>query len=441
MNSDLMKLSAFSRRCFVERAAKSFLGVSLGSLAGRALAAGGANLPDYPKGKGKAKSIIYLFMDGGMSHLDTLDPKPEKKDVQGPIGAIQTKIPGVQFGSVLPKLAQRADKFAVVRSLHHTMGNHEIGKYKVWTGYEQQTGITHPAMGAWVAKQAERLNPNLPSYVKMGGLAGHPANGFFEVKHAPLPITSPTEGIQNVKLRGEMTMDEFRRDLSLAQRIDRNFLARFDSKQVRAYGDLYKDAIAMMTSKDLGAFDIGKEPKEVQQRYGDDDFGKGCLLARRLVEHGVRFVEVSLGGWDTHTDNHKGVADRAKTLDGVLSALLDDLAAKGLIDSTLVVLTTEFGRSPKIDEYAGRNHFPIAYSSILAGGGVQGGQVHGKTSADGSYVVDGMIRPWELNSTIAYALGLDIYNMEMPFPGGQLFSIAGKDTQIDKAQPLTNLFS
>ncbi len=389
--------------------------------------------------KATAKRVIYLFMEGGMSHIDTFDPKPDNKAVQGPVGVIGTNVDGIRVTSNLPKVAKQMDKIALIRNMSHTQGNHEPGQYKFRTGYENQAGIIHPALGAWATALGKRNNPNLPPYVRVGGLGGHPASGFMEVKYAPLPISNPESGLSNSARPEGLSEERFEQGLALSRALDEAYISRYSSKDVRAYGDFYNDAVTMMSSADLDAFDLKKEPEEMRAAYGGDRFGQGVLLARRLVERGVNFVEVDLGGWDTHIDNHIGVAERSNILDQVLGTLLQDLSAKGMLEDTLVVMGTEFGRQAKIDKFKGRNHYPIAYTCLMAGGGVRGGQVIGETNEDGMEVVGDKVGVMDFNATIATALGLDTMKLFEPFKGAQKFSIIGKDTDPNKGKPIAGL--
>jgi uncharacterized protein (DUF1501 family) len=222
--------------------------------------------------------------------------------------------------------------------------------------------------------------------------------------------------------------------LSLSREFNQAFEARFPQQQVRAYGAAYDHAIKLMKSRDLAAFDLTAEPDSMREAYGGDAFGKGCLLARRLIERDVRFVEVSLGGWDTHQDNFPRVEARAALLDQALSTLLQDLSSRGLLDETLVVLATEFGRTPKINQNNGRDHYPKAFSCLLAGGGVKGGSIVGSTDGRGAEVISDPVTIPDFNATIAYALGLPLDQI-VTAPSGRPFTVA------DKGQPLKQLFS
>ena len=425
MNSDL------SRRHFVSRAAKSFLGVS-------ALAA----LPDFARAAGAgastlkqvatAKRVIYLYMEGGMSHLDTFDPKINP-DVMGPTKLRDTRVDDLKLSDNLPLLARHADKLAVIRSMNSTQGAHKQGNYYMHTSYEMRSSIRHPAMGAWLLKFNGQGNPTLPGNVVIGNNSTHPGAGFFESSLSPLMIRDPEGGLQNSAMARGMTEDKFNFHRTLAEQLDAPFVARYDQKNVRAYTDMYDDAVKLMRSKDLAAFDLSAEPEAMKERYGKNAFGHGCLLARRLLEHGIGFVEVSLGGWDTHNSNFVNVPERASLLDAALSTLLDDLARRGLLDDTLVVLATEFGRTPEINTNEGRDHHPKAFSCVLAGGGIRGGTVHGRTDERGATVLEKPVEVRDFNATIAYALGLPL-DQVLYSPSMRPFTVA------DKGQPLVELF-
>lgn len=428
-----MKISSdLSRRHFLSRAAESFLGVSaLGSLPDWAFSEGG-NTPPTPLRKNPAKRAIYLYMDGGMSHLDTFDPKDDR-GVMGPTKRVQTGIDELSLSNNLPLLAKRADKFAVVRSIATTQGAHKQGNYFMHTSYEIRSSIRHPAMGAWLLKFKGRANPSMPGNVLVNGRPSHPGAGFFEASLSPLSVGNPEEGLKNTTLAKGMTDEKFDFNRALAEKLDVPFIERYDQKNVRAYTDMYDDAIQLMRSSDLVGFDISKEPEEVRKRYGKSSFGQGCLLARRLLQHGVSFVEVDMGGWDTHNANFVNVPELAKNLDVALSALLDDLISMGMYDDTLVILATEFGRTPVINSNAGRDHHASCFSCVLAGGGIKGGTAYGITDERAAKVLEKPLRICDFNATIAYGLGLPIEQVVFS-PSQRPFTVA------EKGKPVTELY-
>ncbi len=435
MNASLLASDPLSRRHFINQAARTFLGVSAATLAGgnRALAVPGENTSKL-KQVPTARNVIYLYMNGGMSHMDTFDPKPKQADLMGLTETIDTNVDGMQFSNNLPLLARQADKMAVLRSMASTQGAHEQGNYYMHTSYTLRSSIRHPSMGAWLQKFQDRGNPSLPGTVMIGNESRHPGAGFFESRFSPLMISDPAGGISNVRMSPWFTEDRFNDRLDVARKLDRQFAETYDLKNVRAYNDMYTDAVKMMKSEELKAFDIDAEPAALREKYGTDRFGQGCLLARRLVEHGVRFVEVSFGSWDTHNANFTRVPDLCEELDAAMSTLLQDLEARGLLNDTLVVLATEFGRTPDINQNDGRDHHPAGFSCVMAGGGIKGGQVHGSTDERGDKAVDSVVTIPDLNATIGYALGLPLDNV-IYSPSKRPFTVA------DKGKPLDHLFA
>lgn len=435
MKDLLSKLDDVSRRQFAEYAAKTFLGVSLLPAVGAATAfAADEEKPEEPTPRtSPAKSIIYLYMSGGMTHLDTFDPKPGA-ETQGPVQAINTSASGVQISEYFPQLARQVDKAVLVRSLSSTQGAHERGRYLMRTSYSQRGTIRHPALGAWMLRHSGRLNKSLPGNVRIGGDSRHPGAGFMEAEFSPLPIGDPTAGLQNSKLARGTTQSQFDNRLALSTALDQEFRARFNQKQVRSYNDAYDDAVRLMTSEELEAFNIYREPEQIRSAYGDNPFGQGVLLARRLVENKVRFVEVTLGGWDTHQSNFVRVPERTDLLDRALGALLADLDDRGLLDETLVVVASEFGRTPTINQNAGRDHYPRAFSGLIAGGGIQGGQAYGSTDEKGVDVADDLLAVPDFNATIAYGLGLPLRKI-VKSASRRPFTVA------HKGEPVTHLYS
>ncbi|MBI3856599.1 MAG: DUF1501 domain-containing protein [Planctomycetes bacterium] len=423
-----------SRRRFLSGAAMSLLGVgSLPLLESLAAAQDKQQDGPAPLRPATAKNVIYLFMTGGMTHLDTFDLKPGAA-TQGPTEALKTAVDGIQISSHLPNLARHMDKIAIINSLNSTQGAHAQGQYFMHTSYTLRGTIKHPTMGAWLNLMGGRQNPNLPGHVQIGGGSNGASAGFLESRFAPLPIGDPAGGLQDSARAAGVSGETFDRRLERAKAMNKEFAAAHDQKEVRAYSDMYDEAVRLMSSKDLEAFDLRKEPENLRQAYGTSSFGQGCLLARRLIENKVRFVEVEQGGWDTHNENFESMEEKLPVIDQALSALLSDLDSRGLLEETLVVLTTEFGRTPKIvTERMGRNHYPKAFSGLMAGGGIRGGQKYGKTDATGEEVVENKVSVPDFNATIAYALGLPLDHI-VHSPSGRPFTVA------DKGKPVTALF-
>lgn len=422
-----------NRRLFLANAAKTLLGVGaapafLQGLPGTARAALGPGL-GLPDRANPAKSVIYLYMSGGMTHLDTLDPKPGHEN-QGPVTSIPTKADGVRISEYLPRLASHMDKAAVIRSMTSTAGAHAQGNYFMHTSYEMRSTIRHPGIGAWLLKYRGKLNENLPGSVCIaGGSRIIGGAGFFEGAFEPLAIGDPEAGLRNSRMAAGLTKEDFDFRLSLAADLDREFRERYDLKRVRAHAAMYDDAVRIMNSEDLEVFELEKENAETRANYGESSFGQGCLLARRLVERNVRAVEVNLGGWDTHNSNFLAVPEKAEILDQGISALLADLEERGLLDQTLVVLATEFGRTPRINQNEGRDHYPKAFSCLLAGGGVKGGSVYGKTSAGGEEVEENPVKIPDFNATVAYALGLPL-DQVLYSPSKRPFTVSAKGKPV-----------
>ena len=436
MNAFINPTDAHTRRQFISGAAKTFLGVGLmHQMQGHGLLAAGAGASPL-KQVATARNVIYLYMTGGMSHLDTFDPRPDNKEVNGETEAIKTNVDGIRISNSLPLMARQMDKVALIHSLNSTQGAHEQGNYYMHTSYTLRSSIRHPAMGAWLQKFQERGNPSLPGSVMIGNDSRHPGAGFFEAKFSPLMVNNPEDGVANSKLNKWFadSEDRFSNRLAIARKLDTGFAEKYNVKNVRAYSDMYDDAVRMMKSEELKAFDLSTEDESLRERYGrDSSFGQGCLLARRLVEHGVRHVEVSFGNWDTHNANFIRVPELCDELDAGLSTLLQDLESRGLLQETLVVLATEFGRTPEINQNDGRDHHPKAFTCLMAGGGIRGGQAFGKKDEKGFEVVENKVSVPDFNATVAYALGIPL-DQVLYSPSKRPFTVA------DKGKPITEIF-
>ena len=407
-----------SRRQFISTVAKSCLGVS--AILGAQDLLGIKSTNQIPT----AKSVIFLYMAGGMTHIDTFDPKPDNKDVMGETTAIDTTADGIQLGNWLPKTAQQMHRASLIRTLQSNQGAHAQANYLLHTSYQRRGTIVHPTMGAWISKEKERLNRTLPSNVRINGGSDVLGAGYLEKKHGPLPLGNPNAGIQNVTMAKYVEDDMYNKRFDIASKFNGKFMKDFPQKQVRAYTDLYDDADRLMKSTDLDAFDLTKEDQATRDLYGDNNFGQGVLLARRLVETGVRYVEVQLGGWDMHNDVFGNMETRGNTLDTGLSALLMDLDRRGLLSDTMVVVASEFGRTPEVKAgRVGRDHHPSAFSALVAGGGIKEGFVHGKSDERAHYVDESPVKMEDLNATIAWAMGMDIAKT-IYSPSGRPFKIA-----------------
>ena len=429
--SKLLRSGEISRRDFAAKTASSFLGVGLlgNSLTSKSFAA--FENSSKLKQVATAKNVIYLYMSGGQSHLDTWDPK-EGVETAGPTKPIKTSADGVRLSEYLPLTAKQMHHGTLVNSLSSNQGAHEQGNYIMHTSYELRGTIRHPAMGAWLNVFQGGGNSTLPNFVFIGNDSRHPGAGFFPAAQAPLFVSNPENGLKNIK--PSVPEAQFQARMKLADELDKDFRATFPHRNVKAYADMYDDAMAMMKSEDLKAFDLSDEPGEVRAAYGREAFGQGCLLARRLVERGVRFVEVSLGGWDTHNANFVSVPERCETLDKGLASLVNDLNTRGLLQDTLFALTTEFGRTPDINQNVGRDHYPKAFSAAMFGGGVKGGYIYGKTDKEGREVAEDKMTVQDFNATIAYALGLPLDHV-IYSPSKRPFTIA------DRGQPATSVFA
>ncbi len=418
------------RRTFVERCARYAFGLSvLPLLGGRSFAAAVAAAQPVTRGAGfgKAKHVIFLQLQGGLSHIDSFDPKTG--DSKGPGNAIATTA-DFQLTQYLPETAKIANKITVIRSMTAKVGVHANAQYLMRTGYEKRGTIVHPMLGAWAQHYLGPSHATLPSSVCVNRPANH-GNGYFPAGYSPLPILDPDEGLSNSATR--VSADIQTKRLSLLQQLDATFGKQMQDESVQAYGDFYDTTLQLMKSSDLKAFDLAAEPAAMRDSYGRNKFGQGCLLARRLVESGVRFVEVQSGGWDMHKGLEDSMEDKGGEFDRAFAALVSDLESRGLLDSTLVCVTTEFGRKPGFDG-SGRGHHPLVFSTALAGGGVKRGYVHGASDAKGYGPEKDEMSVGSFHATIGWAAGLPI-EQEFMTPSGRPMSVG------NKAKPALDVFA
>jgi hypothetical protein len=358
---------------------------------------------------GRRRACILLWMAGGPSQLDTLDPKPGHAN-GGPFAAIETAAPGVRIGEHLPRVAARMKDIALVRSMATKEGDHGRATDHLRTGYRPQGPIQFPTFGALVARERQRPENDLPGYVSIGpgGVGGAALSpGFLGPRYAPLVVAGESLRVEDLDRPGSVTATRAAERLSLMRDLQDGFTTARPGPAIEGHRSAYERAVRLMGESAARAFRIDDEPEKLRDAYGRNRFGRGCLLARRLVERGVPFVEVTLGGWDTHDNNFAQVKSLCGTLDAGWSTLLSDLADRGLLDSTLVVWMGEFGRTPQINPRNGRDHYPNAWSVALGGGGIKGGQAVGRTDAGGVAVTERPVKVPDLLATVCLALGLD----------------------------------
>ncbi|MCI0340764.1 MAG: DUF1501 domain-containing protein [Planctomycetales bacterium] len=351
-----------------------------------------------------ADSCILLWMAGGPSQLDTFDPKPGRP-TGGPIQTVPTSVAGVELSEHLPKIAAQMKHLALIRSMTSKEGDHQRARYYVHTGHPPEATAAHPSLGAIVARHRGNPDFDLPNFVSIGG--GSVGGGYFGPDNNPFVVQRPGAPIENLKAPvGDARLE---RRLKLLEDLEQRFAGARATEPVEAHEAMYAKAVRMMRSPMIEAFDVSKEPEEVKAAYGKTPFGTGCLMARRLIEKGVKCVEVVLNGWDTHDDNFNRVKTLCGALDPAYATLLTDLDSKGLLKRTLVIWMGEFGRTPKINDRGGggRDHFPKAWCSVLAGGGIRGGQVIGKTDADGQEVADRPVTVPDLFASLCRAFAVD----------------------------------
>lgn len=374
----------------------------------------------------KAKACIVLWMNGGMSHLDTFDPKPGTP-TGGSFKAIKTKAKGVTICEHMPGIADQAHHLAIVRSMTSKEGNHDRARYLLHTGYAPNPTASHPSLGAWVSEEIGDKAADLPSFVSIGGPSA--GGGLLGVQHGPLVLAKAGQEPAYITPLPHVDEARFDRRRAALTALNIHFAGETGDPKVESRSAVYDQAVRLMRSSRRKAFALAEEPEAIKKAYGDNDFGRGCLLARRLVESGVKFVEVTLDGWDTHKDNFNRVQKQLGRLDPAMSALVKDLDERKLLASTLVVLMSDFGRTPRINGDDGRDHYPQAWSAVLAGGGVRGGIAHGATDAAGAKAVEKPVKVPDLFATLATLLGMDPAKSRMA-PSGRPISITDEGSPV-----------
>ncbi len=447
MSNPHRRCDGITRRELLRVGGLSAWGLGVGDLL-RARRLGAAELP-----RAAAQSCILIWLDGGPSHLETFDPKPEApSEVRGPLETIKTKLPGVRLSECLPQTAQLMDHLAIIRSMTSPLGEHNFGTHYLMTGYQPTPVLEYPTFGATVAhvrsQRPQQPTGILPAHIavphfRVGGsrLSG---NGYLPSQVRPFALggdpAKPNFQVQDLDLYQGLTIERLKRRTEVVRQLDQFSRAGDTRPSGSALDPDMERAFSLITSPEAKrAFDLSEEPASVRKRYGGKTIGQSCLLARRLIERGVPFVTVTNNGWDTHQDlttrlklGFAGATEGVglvPSLDLALSALIGDLDQRGLLDETLVVVMGEFGRTPKLNSSAGRDHWPRVFSVALAGGGVPGGQVIGSSDAVGEGPRDRPITPSDLAATIYRLLGIEP-DLELHTRDRRPVRIAPDDAQL-----------
>ncbi len=399
--------TGFTRRDWLKLAAAGVLGPSMSGWM--------PALAQQAQGQRPRKSCILLWMDGGPSQHETFDLKPDAPaEIRGAFRPIATSVAGIQVSDRLPRVAQIMHHAAVLRGMSTPDSNHLTARVHMHTGFRQGGGVDYPTMGSLVANEIGDRQSVMPNFVVTGvptydsvrfPLITTP--GYLGPAHAPLVVNDLRRGVEN--LRGHAAHGDFQDRLTILQEMQRSFAQASPSNAAQAQRTTVERALQLMRSRAVSAFDLNDEPTFSSSAYGDSYFGQGCLLARRLVDVGVPFVEVYLPDWDTHFDTRvqKNWNVILPQLDRGLSALINDLDMRGMLDTTLVIWMGEFGRTPRVNNRAGRDHYGRAWSTVLFGGGIRAGQVIGRTDAQGANVEAGRVGVGDFFATICQILGID----------------------------------
>jgi hypothetical protein len=410
--------------------------LSLGLLAGTSLTlpqllrsnAAYGDLKDYKNFEGTAKSVIHIFLPGGMAHQESFDPKPYAPiEYRGEMGQVATKISGEVFGDTLAKTAQVADKLTVIRSMTHGEAAHERGTHNMFTGYRPSPALIYPCIGSVVSHEYGPRN-NLPPYVCIPNMPTEFAgSGYLSSAFAPFSLGSDPAAngfkVRDLDLPGGVDDSRFATRRSALEAVTAHFQKKEKSDDLTAMDTFYDRAYSLISSPAAReAFDIEKEPAPIRDEYGRNTAGARMLLARRLVQAGVRLVNLTYGGWDMHNSIVAGFRGQMPAFDQAFSTLINDLDRTGMLKDTLVMVSSEFGRTPKINAQSGRDHYPKVFSVVLAGGGVKGGYIHGSSNSTASEPEEMAMGPEDLFTTVYHCMGI-VADKELMAPGDRPIEI------------------
>jgi hypothetical protein len=379
----------------------------------------------------KAEHVILFWNSGGMSHLDTWDPKPGRK-VQGEFNPIKTSVDGMEISEIFPQLAKEMHNAALIRSIAGTNGDHGRAQYELQTGFNQSPNILHPGFGSLVVHEREPLG-DLPALVSISGQSARA--GYLGQKCEAYYVGRPGQKDPYLTFPEGISHARGMQRLQILEKMNARTTAQKGALELKASQTALRDAINLMESPALKAFNLEEESNQTVEKYGNTEFGRGALLARRLVEKGVRFVQVNRGGFDNHGNIFDAMRNHGAVMDPAIASLLSDLKANGLLSKTLVVVLSEFGRTPRINDGGGRDHWARVFSCMMAGGGIKGGSIVGSSDEDGMDVAERPVKVADLHATLCHALGIDLHK-ELETPQGRPMRLVRKE-----ASPIHELFS
>lgn len=419
------KGNKLGRRDFLAVGAIGGLGLSLGDFF--ALREAHADQKNYDFLEAKAESVIHIYLPGGIAHQATFDPKPYSPiEYRGELGSIKTNT-GEVISETLPKLAQVADKFTIIRSMTHGEAAHERGTHNMFTGYRPSPALIYPSLGSVVSHEYGPRK-NLPPYVCIPNQPNlYAGNGYLSSSFAPFSLGADPASkgfrVRDLNLPGGVDDKRFAKRRAALDAVNAHFVKLDQSDSVKAMGTFYERAYNVISSKDArAAFDLNKEDPKLRDQYGRNAAGQRMLMARRLAEAGVRMVTLTYGSWDMHTQITTGMRRQAPALDQALAMLVRDLDQRGQLDKTLVMVSSEFGRTPKINQNAGRDHWPKVFSVLLAGGGVQRRLIYGASNATAAEPESDPVSPADLATTVYHQLGI-VADKELMAPGNRPIEI------------------
>jgi Protein of unknown function (DUF1501) len=434
-NDDPSHFRKHSRREFLFAGLVGGLGLSLGEFF--KLRAAQTSTPDIVSPPVVAKSLIHIFMPGGWAAQETFDPKPQAPiEYRGPLGSIPTNVDGVRFSEYLKNTAQVADKITVVRSMTHGEAAHERGTHNMFTGYRPSPALQFPSMGSVVSHELGPRN-NLPPYVCVPNMPNEFAgSGYLSTAHGPFSLgADPAAGgfaVRDLNMHTGITSARFDRRRNILSTVDEHFRTLEKSDSLDAMDSFYQAAYALVSSKEAReAFNLAAEPESIRTEYGINQAGQRMLMARRLVEAGVRYVSMTYGGWDMHYKIQENIARQVPAFDQAFAALIRDLDRRGLLDSTLIMVSSEFGRTPKINAQAGRDHWPKVFNVVFAGGGFKRGYVHGSSDPTGSEPDADPLTVENMAATVYHQLGI-ASEKKLIAPGNRPIDIVRNGTVVQE---------